>query len=53
MATVTAAAVVIALLGGFAGTLGVGVATLLMGVVVVALVVCDELRREREGTAPS
>ena len=36
----------ILVIGGFAGELGVGVATLLMGLVVAALVASDELRRD-------
>ncbi len=43
-------------LGASASGLGVPVATLLMGVVVAALVVADELRRDirlRPGAAPS
>jgi low temperature requirement protein LtrA len=43
---VCGASAVVLVLGGLAGGLGIGVATLLMGVVVVALVACDELRRD-------
>ncbi len=43
---VAGASVSVLVIGGAAGGLGVGVATLLMGVVVAALVVVDELRRE-------
>ena len=43
---VGAASVVILVIGGIAGELGVGVATLLMGLVVAALVASDELRRD-------
>jgi hypothetical protein len=45
MAIVTGAGVLVLLLGGLASGFGVGTATLLMGIVVAALVVCDELRR--------
>jgi low temperature requirement protein LtrA len=45
MAIVTGAGLLILLIGGLASGLGVGVATLLIGIVVVALVACDELRR--------
>ncbi len=47
MAIVSGAGVLVVLLGGLASGLGVGPATLLMGMVVAALVVCDELRRGR------
>ena len=40
------ASVVVLVLGGIASGLGVGMATLLMGVVVAALVASDELRRD-------
>ena len=43
---VGAASVVILVIGGIAAELGVGVATLLMGLVVAALVAADELRRD-------
>jgi low temperature requirement protein LtrA len=43
---VGACSAVILVVGGFADTLGVGVATLLMGLVVAALVASDELRRD-------
>jgi low temperature requirement protein LtrA len=53
---VLAASVVILVVGGLAGALGVGVATLLMGLVVAALVAADELRRdvrpEPDGATP-
>ncbi len=42
----------ILVVGGFAGGLGVGVATLLMGLVVAALVASDELRRD-VGASPT
>jgi low temperature requirement protein LtrA len=45
MVIVTGAGLLILLLGALAGGLGVGVATLLMGIVVAALVAFDELRR--------
>jgi hypothetical protein len=45
MAIVTGAGVLVLLLGGLASGIGVGTATLLMGIVVAALVVCDGLRR--------
>ncbi len=42
-----AASVVVLLLGGLAHGLGIGLSTLLMGVVVAALVTADELQRDR------
>ena len=44
---VCAASAVVLLLGGLAHGLGVGLSTLLMGVVVAALVTADELQRDR------
>jgi hypothetical protein len=44
---VCAASVLVLLLGGLAHGLGVGLSTLLMGVVVAALVTFDELQRDR------
>jgi low temperature requirement protein LtrA len=44
---VCAASVIVLLLGGLAHGLGVGLSTLLMGVVVAALVTADELQRDR------
>jgi low temperature requirement protein LtrA len=46
------AAVAVLLIGGFAGALGVGVATLLMGLVVAALVAIDELLRGDQRSEP-
>jgi low temperature requirement protein LtrA len=46
LSVVLAASAVILVIGGLAGALGVGVATLLMGLVVAALVASDELRRD-------
>jgi low temperature requirement protein LtrA len=46
VAVVCGASVLVLLLGGLAGDLGVGLATLLMGVVVAVLVAADELRRD-------
>jgi low temperature requirement protein LtrA len=43
---VCGASALVVVLGGLAGGLGVGPSTLLMGVVVAALVVCDEVRRD-------
>jgi hypothetical protein len=43
---VGASSVLVVVIGGLASELGVGVATLLMGLVVAALVACDELRRD-------
>ena len=40
------ACVLVLVLGGVAGELGVGVATLLIGLVVAALVAFDEIRRD-------
>jgi low temperature requirement protein LtrA len=45
LSTVGACSAVILVVGGLAGGLGVGVATLLMGLLVAALVASDELRR--------
>jgi low temperature requirement protein LtrA len=46
---VVASSAVVLVIGGFAGALGVGAATLLMGLVVTALVASDELRRGDRG----
>jgi hypothetical protein len=51
MAIVTGGGVLVLLLGGLASGIGVGTATLLMGIVVAALVVCDELRRGLDAAA--
>ncbi len=40
---------VVLLIGGVASGLGVGVATLLMGIVVAVLVVSDELKQDVRG----
>jgi low temperature requirement protein LtrA len=56
VAVVGVASVLVLVLGGIADALGVGLATLLMGVVVAALVTCDEVRRDvrrRPGAAVS
>jgi len=45
---ITAAVLLVLLLGGLAYGLGVGPSTLLMGVVVAALVTFDELQRDRD-----
>jgi len=47
VSVVCAASVVVLLLGGLAHGLGIGLSTLLMGVVVAALVTADELQRDR------
>ena len=44
---VCGASVLVLVLGGLASGLGIGPSTLLMGVVVAALVACDEVRRDR------
>jgi low temperature requirement protein LtrA len=49
---VCAASVLVLLLGGLASDLGVGLSTLLMGVVVAALVTFDELGRDRRDRRP-
>jgi hypothetical protein len=41
-----ASSVLVLVIGGLAGEIGVGVATLLMGLVVAALVASDEFRRD-------
>jgi len=48
LTVVGASSVVVLVVGGLASELGVGVATLLMGLVVAALVALDELRRNVE-----
>jgi low temperature requirement protein LtrA len=47
MGMVVVASVIVLVVGGLADTLGVGASTVLMGVVVTALVVVDQLRRPR------
>jgi low temperature requirement protein LtrA len=51
MGMVVVASVVVLLVGGLADSLGVGAATVLMGVVVTALVVVDQLRQPRRAAA--
>jgi low temperature requirement protein LtrA len=48
---VVAASALVLLIGGLADSLGVGAATVLMGVVVTSLVVVDQLRRPRRAAA--
>ncbi len=50
-AIVTAAAALVVLVGGLAGGLGVGTATLVMGILVAALVISDGLRDRWYGAA--
>ena len=51
MGMVVAASALILLIGGLASALGIGTATVLMGVVVTVLVAVDELRQRRVHTA--
>ena len=51
MGMVVAASALVLLIGGLADSLGVGAATVLMGVVVTSLVVVDQLRRPRRAAA--